>query len=110
MDQDELDEMKRKRKLREQEEEELRRQETERKEQEERETQEKLLEEEKARIKLEILKEQEKRLLDERSQPLRQYLADMVVPFLTSGIIEICKEKPEDPVDFLVRFFLCKLC
>lgn len=64
-----------------------------------------MLQEEKARLKLESIKEQEKKLLDERSQPLRQYLADMVVPILTSGIIQICKEKPDDPVDFLVKKF-----
>lgn len=56
-------------------------------------------------MKIESLKEQEKKLLDERSQPLRQYLADMVVPILTSGIIQICKERPDDPVDFLVDNF-----
>lgn len=33
---------------------------------------------------------------------LRQYLADNVVPFLTEGLIELCKSHPEDPVDTLV--------
>jgi len=55
---------------------------------------------------LEALKDKEKKLLDERSLPLRNYLAGQVVPILTSGIIQICKEKPEDPVDFLVFYWV----
>ena len=73
------------------------------KEQEEKENEERQLQEERARITLEGVKDKEKKLLDQRSQPLRQYLSDQVVPILTSGIIQICKEKPEDPVDFLVK-------
>jgi len=57
---------------------------------------------------LEALKDKEKKLLDARSLPLRNYLADQVVPILTSGIIQICKEKPEDPVDFLAEYLFKK--
>ncbi len=74
-----------------------------RKEREEKENEERVLQEERARITLEGVRDKEKKLLDQRSLPLRQYLSDQVVPILTSGIIKICKEKPEDPVDFLVR-------
>lgn len=71
--------------------------------QEEKDQEERQLQEEKARITREALKEKEKKLLDERSQPLRQYLTDEVVPILRSGIIQICKQRPADPVDFLVN-------
>jgi hypothetical protein len=29
---------------------------------------------------------------------------DKVVPHLTEGLIDVCKQVPEDPVDFLVEF------
>jgi len=70
----------------------------------EKEHDERKLQEEKAKLKMEAIKEEEKRLLDVRSQPLRQYLADNVVPILTEGIIQICKDKPADPVDFLAEY------
>jgi len=38
-----------------------------------------------------------------KSYSFRQYLADNVVPFLTEGLIELCKSHPEDPVDTLVK-------
>lgn len=86
------------------------------------EEEEKRVAEEKAKQRLEALKEEETKLLDIRSQPLRyvvwkqifftneihlnrQYLADMVVPGLTEGIIEVCKVQPADPVEFLVLLF-----
>jgi len=103
-----VQEMRKKRKIREEQEQERKREEEFLKEQEARERQERLLQEEKDRINMEILKDQEKLLLDERSQPLRQYLADMVVPILTSGIIEVSRQRPEDPVDFLAEYLYKK--
>lgn len=29
---------------------------------------------------------------------------DNVVPILTEGLIEVCKELPEDPVDYLAEY------
>ena len=29
---------------------------------------------------------------------------DNVVPILTEGLIQVCKEIPEDPVDFLAEY------
>lgn len=52
----------------------------------------------------EQLRAQEREILDTRSQPLRQYLADNVVPYLTEGLIEICREIPKDPVAFLADY------
>jgi adenylate kinase len=56
--------------------------------------------------KLEKVKEQERKLLDTRSQPIRQYLMDNVVPHLTEGLIEVCKKVPEDSIDHLANFLL----
>lgn len=50
------------------------------------------------------IKEQERDLLDAKSQPIRAYLLDNVVPILKDGLIEVCKNQPEDPVDFLAEF------
>ena len=56
--------------------------------------------------KLENIRQQERDLLDQRSQPIRQYLMDNVVPHLTEGLIDLCKKMPEDPTDFLATFLL----
>lgn len=45
-------------------------------------------------------------MLDLRSQPIRQYLMDNVVPHLTEGLIDLCKTVPDDPTDFLANFLL----
>ena len=58
--------------------------------------------------KAELIKQQERDLLDTRSQPIRQYLMDNLVPFLTQGLIELCKKVPQDPVDNLADFLLKK--
>ena len=63
---------------------------------------------------MENLKDQERKILDERSQPLRyqflkffrQYLSDHVVPYLTEGLIVLCKNPTSDPVDILVIIFI----
>lgn len=48
------------------------------------------------------LNRQESELLEARSLPLRNYLMKYVVPSLTDAILDCCKIKVEDPVDFLV--------
>ena len=62
--------------------------------------------EERDASKLETIRENERDLLDKRSQPIRQYLMDKVVPHLTEGLINLCKETPDDPTDFLANFLL----
>lgn len=54
--------------------------------------------------RFEQIKEQERDLLDSKSQPIRAYLVDNVVPILKDGLIEVCKNQPDDPVDFLAEF------
>ena len=62
--------------------------------------------ERKEAAKLEKIRETERDLLDKRSQPIRQYLMDNVVPHLTEGLINLCKDVPDDPTDFLANFLL----
>lgn len=54
--------------------------------------------------RLEAIKRQEKEMLNIRSIPLRQYLTDNVLPVLTEGLIEVCRMKPADPVDYLAEY------
>jgi len=50
------------------------------------------------------LQQQERELLEVRSIPLRTYLMQHVIPTLTEGLIEVCKQRPEDPVDYLAEW------
>lgn len=54
--------------------------------------------------RLQQIKEYERDILDAKSQPIRQYLMDNLVPILTDGLHEICKRSPADPVDFLAEY------
>ncbi len=45
---------------------------------------------------------EEKEMLETQSVPLRNYLMQHVMPTLTEGLIEVCKVKPDDAVDYLV--------
>lgn len=51
--------------------------------------------------KMKQIREQEKENIEAKSQALRSYLIDNVVPHLTEALIETCKQMPEDPVDYL---------
>jgi len=65
-----------------------------RKEIEAKESKERMAKEAVTNAKMEKIKQQERDLLDTRSQPIRQYLMDNVVPHLTEGLIELCKKVP----------------
>ena len=52
---------------------------------------------------LRLVREEEKATLEAQSLPLRNYLMKFVMPTLTEGLVEVCKVKPDDPVDYLVR-------
>ncbi|XP_032883499.1 adenylate kinase 7 isoform X1 [Amblyraja radiata] len=75
------------------------------------ETAEKLARWEEWNKRLEEVKKQEQEFLEAHSIPLRNYLMQHVMPTLTQGLIECCKVRPDDPVDFLVRTFhpLCPI-
>ena len=56
------------------------------------------------RARLSEVKRQEQELLENQSIPLRNYLMKHVMPTLTQGLIQACKARPDDPIDFLVSF------
>ena len=49
-------------------------------------------------------KDKERELLESRSQPMRKYLMDKVIPCLAEGVLKICSELPEEPVKSLIAF------
>lgn len=53
---------------------------------------------------LEQIRDVQKDVLDAQSHPIRQYLMDNLVPFLTDGVLEVCKRTPDDPCDFLAEY------
>ncbi|KAJ8411819.1 hypothetical protein AAFF_G00154570 [Aldrovandia affinis] len=53
---------------------------------------------------MEEVQKVEQDFLEAQTAPLRNYLMKTVMPTLTQGLIECCKSKPEDPVDFLAEY------
>jgi hypothetical protein len=53
-------------------------------------------------------KDKERELLESRSQPMRKYLMDKVIPYLAEGVLKICGEQPEDPIRYLIGFLEMK--
>ena len=43
-------------------------------------------------------------LLDARAEPLKAYLLKHVMPTLSKGLVETCRVKPADPIDFLAEY------
>ncbi|XP_027042544.1 adenylate kinase 7-like [Pocillopora damicornis] len=60
--------------------------------------------EEEWRVQLSEVKRQEQELLENQSIPLRNYLMKHVMPTLAQGLIECCKMRPDDPVDYLAEY------
>ena len=56
--------------------------------------------------KLNELKEREKKLLEKKSEVIRRYLSENVMPLLAKGVLNICQNMPEDPVEELANFLL----
>lgn len=56
------------------------------------------------------IKREEQEMLETQSIPLRNYLMKHVMPTLTQGLIEVCKVKPDDPVDYLVSILALLIC
>ncbi|XP_065833118.1 adenylate kinase 7-like isoform X2 [Oscarella lobularis] len=54
--------------------------------------------------RFEEVKAEEREMLETQSYPLRNYLLKNVMPTLTQGLIEVCKVRPDDPVDFLAEY------
>ena len=58
----------------------------------------------KDRERLAKLQEEERDALLLRSQPMRKYLMENVLPSLTRGLQEVAKVRPDDPVDYLAEY------
>jgi len=54
--------------------------------------------------RIEQIRKEEYARLEKHSEPLRQYLMTRVVPVLTTGLIEVCRDMPEDPVGYLSEY------
>ncbi|ELU08844.1 hypothetical protein CAPTEDRAFT_225393 [Capitella teleta] len=54
--------------------------------------------------RLEDVRREEYELLETQSIPLRNYLMKHVMPTLTQGLIDACKVRPDDPIDFLAEY------
>jgi len=53
-------------------------------------------------------KDKERELLESRSQPMRKYLMDKIIPYLAEGVLKICEKQPEDPIRYLIGFLEMK--
>jgi len=54
--------------------------------------------------RIEQIKREEAALLERHSEPLRRYMTSFVVPTLTTGLVEICRRQPDDPVGYLAEY------
>ncbi|GAB1604438.1 Hypothetical predicted protein [Argonauta hians] len=54
--------------------------------------------------KLSEVKHQEMERLQAQSLPLRNYLMTHIMPTLSKGLIDCCKIRPDDPVDYLSEY------
>lgn len=52
--------------------------------------------------RLHEVQKQEAEMLEAKSAPLRGYLVKHVMPTLTAALIDVCKTRPDDPIDYLV--------
>lgn len=63
-----------------------------------------LLRQQEEEAQLAEVKRQEREIMEARSAPLRQYLMENVMPSLTKGLVNACKLRPEDPIDYLAEY------
>ena len=61
---------------------------------------------EKIQQKLNEIKEREISLLEKKSEVLRRYLSENVLPLLAKGVLNVCQNMPDDPVEFLANYLL----
>ena len=47
-------------------------------------------------------------MLEKKSEVLRRYLAENVLPLLSLGILHVANERPDDPVEALADYLLSK--
>lgn len=56
------------------------------------------------KARMDQLRNEQKEVLDAKSQPIRTYLLDNLVPILTDGLLDVCKRQPADCVDSLAEY------
>lgn len=44
--------------------------------------------------------------LEAMTEPTREYLLKYVLPCVTEGLVELAKQRPDDPIEFLANFML----
>ncbi|PVD26309.1 hypothetical protein C0Q70_13980 [Pomacea canaliculata] len=54
--------------------------------------------------RLNEVKREEYELLEAQSIPLRNYLMQYVMPTLTQALIDCCKTRPDDPIDYVAEY------
>ena len=52
------------------------------------------------------LKEREQKLLEKKSEVLRRYLSENIMPLLAKGVLYVCHNLPDDPVEALANYLL----
>jgi adenylate kinase len=58
--------------------------------------------------KLAELTIREKEQLERQSRHLREFLDREILPVVAAGVLDICKEMPEDPIEYLAEYLLAK--
>lgn len=53
---------------------------------------------------MQLERDKQKEILESKSLNIRTYLLENLVPILTEGLLEVCKQQPEDPVDNLAEY------
>nr|KAG5697004.1 hypothetical protein BaRGS_008466 [Batillaria attramentaria] len=54
--------------------------------------------------RLNEVKREEYELLEAQSVPLRNYLMQHVMPTMTQALIDCCKSRPDDPIDYIAEY------
>ena len=52
------------------------------------------------------LKSREQNLLEKKSEVLRRYISENIMPLLAKGVLYVCHNLPDDPVEALANFLL----
>ena len=67
---------------------------------------EEMNENEKIQQKLNEIRDREISLLEKKSEILRRYLSENVLPLLAKGVLYVCQNMPDDPVEALANYLL----
>jgi len=62
------------------------------------------------KIRKALVVEEEAKVVENYSLPLRSYLMQNVMPSLVDGLLDVCKAQPDDPIDYLAEYlFKCSV-